>query len=63
MQSKKKKIKIVHFIHKPFLAGAQRASLDILKAINSADSELYLIYAEALARTGNLSSSNNWLVS
>jgi glycosyltransferase involved in cell wall biosynthesis len=39
-------MKIVHFIHKPFLAGAQRASLDILKSINANENDLYLIYAD-----------------
>ena len=39
-------MKIVHFIHKPFLAGAQRASLDVLKSININDNDLYLIYAD-----------------
>ncbi len=54
MELKKSKIKIVHFIHKPFLAGAQRASLDILKSINSVNTELYLIYANDLTFDLNL---------
>ncbi len=42
-------MKIVHFIHKPFLAGAQRASLDILKSININENDLYLIYADDMS--------------
>ena len=45
MQLKNKKKKLVHFIHKPFLAGAQRASLDIFKSMDKDDYELFLIYA------------------
>jgi len=49
MQSKINKLKIVHFIHKPFLAGAQRASLDILKSIDKSNYDTYLIFANDLS--------------
>ena len=49
MQSKINKLKIVHFIHKPFLAGAQRASLDILKSIDKSKYDTYLIFANDLS--------------
>jgi glycosyltransferase involved in cell wall biosynthesis len=39
-------MKIVHFLHKPIMAGAQRASFEILKSLNSHENELYLIYAD-----------------
>ena len=45
MHYKKGKIKLVHFIHKPFLAGAQRASLDVLRSLTNANVEMYLLYA------------------
>ena len=48
MQYEVNKLKIVHFIHKPFLAGAQRASLDILKSINPKGVDKYLLYANDL---------------
>jgi glycosyltransferase involved in cell wall biosynthesis len=39
-------MKIVHFLHKPLMAGAQRASFEILKSLNFEENELYLIYAD-----------------
>ena len=54
MEYKIDKIKLVHFIHKPFLAGAQRASLDVLRSLTNSNVEMYLLYANDKSVDSNL---------